>query len=224
MSSATGSKPSSGHESASAGVVHRDILTITPNILPLLFSDLDLYYAKNDCSVLETEAGALFRDFFKENVNAFDSEKALENSLRKTLSEIMMKLDGRRLVEQQRTLDDLSRTDIIVSRVNETPLKDEPAGRPAILFELKSPTLKSLDLKKHKFQLVHYVRELLGRHVSVERLPFVLFNGYEYYVGLAIWLNYSRLRIEFDSTKYVCKTPGSTEYSYTVYWPNLHAF
>ena len=118
------------------------------------------------------------------------------------------------IVERQRILDDKARTDLIISQVNfKEPQPGSSAkksankqtGRPSFLIELKAPALSNFTLERHHDQLVHYVQELLSRHVSVQTLPFALFNGHQYILGYADWPDYSRPCIELGKKVFTCQ-------------------
>lgn len=73
-------------------------------------------------------------------------------------------------------------------------------------FPKKASSSQPFSPLKHQDQLVQYVKEVLGRHASIASLPFVLFNGISFFVGVAEWLvlDSTTLKISIDPAKYNC--------------------
>lgn len=105
-----------------------------------------------------------------------------------------------RIVERERTNDDKSRCDLIVSIGPGADKGRKKMARPALLLEFKSPKA-AFDINNHQYQLVRYLKELLGTHVYVALLPVILFNGKSFFFGFAEWVDYRELRIEVSQVQ-----------------------
>lgn len=211
MSNATGSR-SSAHQTATESLYSRKLVRTGPTKIEKIFRELNLSYIKDTKAakaLLASQGGKEFLGFWEQSraANAPNyPERSLEEDCEKMLKNVIEHHDGANphVVERQRTLDDSARTDLIVSSVK-TDNALSRAGRPSFLLELKAPEAK-FGLALHQHQVVHYVQELLSRHVSVSKLPFAIFNGHQYYVGLANWKSYAELAIDMEETLFICQT------------------
>lgn len=187
---------SSAHASASASLFKRNLVAEESQPFNEFFEELHLRLPQNEADaekLLETQNGAIFKAFWnKESCNWMD---AIENVLQKEFAELLCKiLPNNRRVELERRHEDKSRSDITITTAPGGEDSGTIKGRPVMFFELKS-TRADFSFSRHKDQLNHYVKELLGRHVSIELLPFVLFNGMSYFVGYGKWLGYHKFGI-----------------------------
>ena len=188
------SKSNPSHQEASSSLFERGIVTIGSNVIKYIFERLGLRHctSKEEAS----QEASLFANFMEAS-KTFTSERQLQESLMIFLYSIVSM--NFHIVESERRNEDSSRCDLVISRGASTPDGNKAIGRPAVLIELKRP-LKShpLTLSEHQDQVIRYAKELLSRHVSVATLPLVLFNGREFYLGLAEWPSFNRLEIRLD--------------------------
>jgi hypothetical protein len=73
---------------------------------------------------------------------------------------------------------------------------ENSGGVPSMFAELN--ITESHDLAKDKAELMSRVKHVLSQYVTVAMLPFVLFNGRAFFVGVAEWDSYSTLEIAVD--------------------------
>jgi hypothetical protein len=194
----TSSKRAPSHREASSSLFDRGLVAITDNAIDDIFIRLNL---KKFSSIEEASQEASDVGCLLEKLKGITSERSLQESLVSFLSSIISK--KHHIVESERKNEDNSRCDIIISRGTSKQNESKPVGRPAVLIELKRPFKKRLlSLSEHQDQVVRYAKELLSKHVSVASLPLVLFNGREFYLGLAEWPSYNCLEIKFDKTMF----------------------
>ena len=105
-----------------------------------------------------------------------------------------------RILESQREHEDRTKSDLIVSKGPGVIRKGRLIGRPGFLLELKQ--YSDFSLKTHLDQVLHYTRELLGRHCGMQKLPFAILTPKFYYVGIADWKNFSNRHFRVSSYRY----------------------
>lgn len=186
------------HQEASAPLFQKGIVKIVNGDLHKIFQHLEVKIFDDSVQASLFENCSEFVKFWKDLT--FSSESQLQESFTTLLKTIV---GPSLIVELERSNEDRSRCDIVVSEclvldeVNEATKK----GRPSMFIELKSPTrFENLNLAEHKYQLIHYVKELLSRHVSIRVLPFILFNGSKFYVGYAEWESFADLQLIIEET------------------------
>lgn len=197
-SKTTSSRSVPTHQEASSSLFDRGLVTITFTAIEDIFERLNL---KKFNSIEEASEEASTCQCLLEKLKNITSERRLQESLAAFLFTIIS--SKYHIVERERKNEDNSRCDIIISRGTCNKNESKAVGRPAVLIELKRPLKKRLlSLSEHQDQVVRYAKELLSKHVSVASLPLVLFNGREFYLGLAEWPSYNRLEIKFDKTMF----------------------
>lgn len=139
--------------------------------------------------------------FLKFLMKSYADEEELQLEFVRVLKKF---LPTDRIVEKERSHENRSRSDVIISKGPGKIKGKKKIGRPCCLIELKRPPKKDFDfsLDTHKYQLLNYVRQLIGTHVSVALIPFLLFNGKSYFIGLAKWQNYALFEIVLDKFEY----------------------
>jgi hypothetical protein len=177
-----------------------------------IFLDLHLKEIETESKakdILGTAGGKEFLKFW-ESGPATGAKAHLETNLEDRLVPWLEKVaqhhegDYLHVVQRPRNLDDDSRTDLVISSVPKN-WKPHQGGKPSCLLELKEPMV-DLSSNKLQRQLCQYVQEFLSRQLSVKRLPFVLFNGLEYYVGVAKWQGYTKLSVTMNDEPIKCRT------------------
>jgi hypothetical protein len=192
--SQTSSKSSLSHQEASSSLFDRGLITVSEDVVKNIFDSLNLkIFGSNEEA---SQEASTFVNFL-EDLKRVNNERELQNSLKNYLKSII--LQNYNIIENERTNEDHSRCDLIISRGKSTQDGKGQLGRPAVLIELKSPKLwRSFTLSGHIHQIVRYAKELLSKHVSVAALPFVLFNGKSFYLGLAEWQSFNKLELKVD--------------------------
>jgi hypothetical protein len=123
-----------------------------------------------------------------------------ESVLQKEFNELLQHIlpSGRLFTEVERSNEVRSRCDIIISTGDRATAT---MGRPALFIELKKSGA-DLRLNEHSNQLVHYAKQLIGRHASVRILPFILFNGLKFFVRYAEWTDYNELEFHLNKREF----------------------
>jgi hypothetical protein len=192
------------HADASAPLFGRNLVSEQKLSFGKFFQGLHLNLPKDEpdaMKLLETGDGAIFKTFW--DGTSYNWKNEPENVLQKDFTDLLYKIlpAQKFMVELERRHNDRSRSDIIVSIAPGGLDSGRIIGRPILLLELKS-TKADFKFPTHKDQLIHYVKELLGRHVSIELLPFVLFNGISYFVGYVKWFGFHKFEIFLNSQRF----------------------
>lgn len=201
-----GGDKSNSREEISRSLIERKVVHSSPSTIDLIIerlalrSEIENAKASLIRSVAENDSSAkirILRDFIL-SVDLSIEEKLLQKNfiecLRKIIPETYM-------ITKDRTNEDRTRCDIVIS-LKPGDLKESKYGRASCFFELKRPKGAGLQLETHKMQVLNYMQQLMSKHVSLEQLPFVLFNGTEFFVGLACWSDYTKFEIFLHEEKF----------------------